>query len=76
MLLDHFKADKEAKSMIVVIYLIYLKVFHLIPPSMDPSIRESWVSFFISFSLFPWGCLGFLYLEFRKIEQEDWSLNS
>ena len=37
---DRFQADEEVESSIVIVELVYLKVFHLISPSTDLGTRE------------------------------------
>ena len=44
MFLDQIPSDEDVETTVVVVELIYVKVFYLIILFMDPDIREAWAS--------------------------------
>ena len=45
MFLNQIPSDEDVETVVVVVELVYLKVFYLISLFMDPNIREGWASF-------------------------------
>ena len=44
MFLDEIPYDEDVETAVVVVELVYVKVFYLIILLMDPDIREAWAS--------------------------------
>ena len=44
MFLDQIPSDEDVETVVVVVELVYLKVFYSITLFMDPNIRERWAS--------------------------------
>ena len=44
MFLDQIPSDEDVETTVVVVELVYVKVFYLIILLMDPDIREAWDS--------------------------------
>ena len=44
MFLDEIPSDEDVETAVVVVELVYVKVFYLIILLMDPDIREAWDS--------------------------------
>ena len=44
MFLNQIPSDEDVETVVVVVELVYLKVFYSITLFMDPNIRERWAS--------------------------------